>query len=306
MRALKSLLILILGISVLGCARWEEPETRSRPIFPQSKIAIDAVGLELGIAQLDSHQSDSFEQFWKLLDSQALPLELRKRLDQNGIRAAVMSSNPPSLLHTLVEDQPIVESELNEFEKLLHAKRLLRPKQRMIAHERISNREGQAHPITISETHSQVSWVIQNGDRQTIGAGDFVRGVIAVKTFPQGDGSVRIIFSPEIHHGKPRRQIGVAERSFLHREGQTVTPVKDLEFEVKLRPGESIAVAPTADIDDVGKLFFGSYASDENQKVKGRPVSTHRVLLIRVVQTQMDDLFSDANTAEKLTSTMQN
>ena len=309
MRAHKTfsiLLILFLGLAAFGCARWEEPEQRSRAIFPQSKIAIDAVGLELGIAQLDSHQSESFEQLWSLLDSQALPLKLRKRLDQNGIRAAVMSSSPPSILHTLVEDQPIVKSELNEFEKLLHAQKVLRPKERMIAHERISNREGQAHPITISELHPQVSWAIRSGDRQTIGTGEFVRGVIAIKTFPQGNGSVRIVFTPEIHHGKPRHQIGVAERSFLHRQGQTVLQVKELEFDVTLRPGESIVVAPTADIDDAGKLFFGSYASDEEQKVEGRPFPTHRMLLIRVVQTQMDDLFSDANTAEKLTSTLMN
>jgi hypothetical protein len=178
----------------------------------------------------------------------------------------------------------------------------------MIAHERISNREGQAHPVTISETHSQANWTIRNGDRQTIGTGEFVRGVIAVKTFPQGDGTVRIVFAPEIHHGKPRHQIGVAERTFLHRQGQTISPVKDLEFEVTLRAGESIVVGPTPDLDGVGKLFFGSYALDEDvsEQVEGRPVSTHRMLLIRVVQTQMDDLFSDANTVEKLTTTLIN
>ncbi len=297
------LLLLICCVCVGGCARLEEPEKRSRNIFPQSKIAIDAVGLELGIAQLDSSQSESFERYWSLLDSQALSLELRKQLDQNGIRVAVMSSNPPSILHSLVADQPIVEAELTEFEKLLHGKNLLRPTQRMIAHERISNREGQAHPITISEPHAEVSWVSRRGDQQTVGSGSSVRGVISVTTYPQGDGSVRLIFTPEIHHGKARHQIGVAERSFLLHQGQTVNKIKDLEFEVNLRAGESIVVAPTTDVADMGKLFFGSYAHVENRSVEGRPVPSHRVLLIRVVQTQMDDLFSDANMVEKLTTT---
>ena len=91
--------LLVSWISVCGCARWETPEKQSRMIFPKSRIALDAVGLELGIAQLDSGQADAFEEFWSSLDQLAIPLELRKRLDQNGIRTAIMLSHAPAILH---------------------------------------------------------------------------------------------------------------------------------------------------------------------------------------------------------------
>ncbi len=301
MRSSYIIALIVTWIGVSGCARWEAPETKSRVIFPKSRIDLDAVGLELGIAQLDSSQSATFESFWALLDQQALPLELRKRLDQNGIRAAVMPSRAPAILHELVGPQPIVIEELNKLEKQLHEKGLLREKERMISHERISNREGEPHSILVSDFHPEISWVVRNGAREVPGFGKSVRGIMTVTTFPQGDGSVRLIFGPEIHHGQTRPQM--ADRSFLKEDRQAINRIDDLKFDVTLRPGESIVIAPTQDIAEMGKLFFGATQTETGSPgPPNRPVPTHRMLLIRVVQTQMDHLFSDSNLVEKLTT----
>ncbi|MFK7766878.1 MAG: hypothetical protein AB8B55_06620 [Mariniblastus sp.] len=277
--------------------------------FPQGRMAADAVGLELGVAQLESDQVDTFEEFWSLLDSQKLPLELRQLLDQNGIRAAVMGSHSPTSLHQLVDPQPIDPAVMTKLEKQLDKKGLLRPKQRMVMHDRISNREGQAHPVATSETHPAISWVIRNGDLQTVGFGESVRGVMTITTFPNGDGSVRLIIRPQIHHGQSRQRVGVGDRDFLMQASQTVTSLDDLKFEVTLRAGESLVVAPTSDVTDLGKLFFGAVGNGDlgsgvssDTATSKHPVPSHRVLLARLVQTQMDDLFSDANLGEKLTT----
>ena len=272
-------------------------------------MAADAVGLEMGVAQLESDQAETFEEFWGLLDTQKLPLELRQLLDQNGLRAAVMGSHTPSSLHKLVDPQPVDPAVMTKLEKQLDEKGLLRPKQRMVMHDRISNREGQAHPVATSEVHPALSWVVRDGDLQTVGFGNSVRGVITITTFPQGDGTVRLIIRPQIHHGQSRQRVGVGDRSFLMQAGQTVTPLDELKFEVTLRSGESLVIAPTKDIADLGKLFFGTPDNGDltnpvsETKKTNRPIPTHRVLLARLVQTQMDDLFSDANLGEKLTTT---
>lgn len=293
--------ILAIWTGVVGCARWEVPDKKSRPIFPKSRIALDAVGLELGLAQLDVNQGALFETFWESLDQQAFPLDLRQRLDQNGIRVAIMPSHAPAMLHQLVDPKPIVVDELTELEKQLHSKGLLREKQRMVAHERISNREGEAHSISVSGYHPQISWVVRDGDKETPGFGSLVRGVITVTTFPQGDGSVRLILGPEVHYGQTRPQI--AERSFLKEARQSVRKIDELNFEAILRPGESIVIAPTADNVELGKVFFGSTDTESGDQNPAGTDPSHRVLLIRVVQTQMDDLFSDPKLAEKLTTT---
>jgi hypothetical protein len=295
-----SLGILISLICVLGCARWKQPEEKRAVSFPKGRMALDAVGLELGVVQLDSGQQATYENFWSLLDQLELPLELRKQLDQNGLCAGIMSAHPPAMLPELVEPQAIDPDDLSELEKQLHAKGLYRPQPRMITHDRISNREGQSHPIPVSETHAQSSWIIKSGDKQTVGFGKQVVGVMTVTTYPQGDGSVRLVFQPEIHHGESRPRIVGGERSFLVKSGQSVIPIHDLKFEVTLRAGESIIIAPTKDLSDLGQLFFGSTVPESAAAKKSIP--THRILMVRVVQTQMDDLFRDSNLVEKLTT----
>jgi len=307
---MRAIILTIISISIsqgIGCAKIEPPVKKTSLTFPQSRIAVDAVGLDIGVAQLDSGQSETFETFWGLLDQQELSLERRRVMDQNGLRVAVMSSHAPPQLNQLVDPQEIDPDLLNKFERQLFAKGLMRPQQRMLSHERISNREGQTHKVTTSEVHQEASWVIQSGNKQTAGSGKLVRGVIAVTTYPQGDGSVRLIVRPEIHHGHSRPRIGAGQGSFLIESSPFIAPLDELKFELDLRSGESLVIAPTKDVSDMGKILFGSdqteSLTDLDSAVPSKPVATHRMLLIRVVQTQMDDLFSNSNLNEKLTTT---
>ena len=89
-------LMLPAWVCICGCAEWETPEIPARSIFPESRIAPDAVGMEVALAQLDSQQKDDFELFWNQLDQQALPIELRKRLDPDAAAERVYN-----FLHTL-------------------------------------------------------------------------------------------------------------------------------------------------------------------------------------------------------------
>ena len=64
-------------------------------------------------------------------------------------------------------------------------------------------------------------------------------------------------------------------------------------------------MAPTADVADLGKLFFGAAQSgfDQPESVPSESQAvSHRLLLVRIVQTQMDDLFNDSRFVEKLTT----
>lgn len=303
MRFTCSILIAVFCLTTMACVRWNPKEEKRSLSFPKGRMALDAVGLEIGVAQLDSSQTEAFESFWRQLDQLEFSLELRKLLDQNGLSVGIMSAHPPAMLHDIVAPRPIVPEELSEFDMQLHAEGMLRPKPRLTTHDRISNREGQAHPIPVSGVHAEASWIIRNGSKQTVGFGKQVRGVISVSTFPQGDGSVRLIFQPEIHHGQTRPRIVSGERSFLVESAQNVVPLHDVRFEATLRAGESIIIAPTRDMSQLGKIFFGSLENETAEPNK--TTETHRMLMVRVVQTQMDDLFRDSNLTEKLTTAPQ-
>lgn len=298
-----STLVILVAVGVLGCAPWKkEPSKKSALVIPNSRIAPDAVGLEIAVAQLDLDQAESFESYWRLLDEQELSLDFRKRLDANGLRAAVMASNPPRIFQDLVEPRPINVEELSPFQKQLHEEGRLKPKTRMVSHSRISNREGQDYEVSISDIHPQVSWTVRNRDQQSPGSGEFVRGTMSVTTYPRGDGSVRLVLRPKIHHGKSRKRINDA---FLLQSSQRVKTIADLKMDIVLRAGESVVIAPTSDVTEMGHVLFGipqSLNPEEQAPDNSAVGPLHRMLVIRVVQTQMDDLFNDSG-YEKLTTT---
>lgn len=301
-------LLLALLPGFVGCAPLEKNESASREmVFPQRRLPVDAASLEIGLVQLDRSQADTFETFWSLLDQQKLPISIRQLLDQNGLRAAVMPSHAPTELHQLQQPRPVELQQLDAVQQQMAKENLLQPEPRLILHQRITSRSGETHPVEVSEFHPQATWNLLQGDLRSVGSGQQVRGVVQLIAIPQGDGSVRLRLVPEIHHGDMRPTINVAERAFVLDSGQTVQKLADLAVDLSLRPGETIVLAPTSDISDLGKLFFGEpdRKPDRGQAMPDDADSqlTHRFLMIRVVQTQIDDLFGNFSAQQNLNTT---
>lgn len=250
------LLVSCFALGAFGCQEWRAEPTPTRLLMAPNRLAADAVTLELGVARLDERQVEDVHRFWRLLDDQEIPLEARKRLDENGLRAAVMSSQPPSVFADLVYPPPIVHEELSRHEKQLHIKGLLRPESRMVGHMNVTSRNGQPNPIITSEATESLSWTISEEGRQISGAGEYVRGVFSVAAFPQGDGSVRLVIEPQIHHGLQRDRFGGTEHGFKFKKSQTIQNIESLKFEVALLAGESLVIGPTEDLAMLGKVFF--------------------------------------------------
>jgi hypothetical protein len=69
----------------------------------------------------------------------------------------------------------------------------------------------------------------------------------------------------------------------------------DLTINVTIDPGETVLLAATEDLSDLGRLFFGEPTDHASR--------AQRLFLIRLVQTQMDDLFDGQATGPRLIST---
>ncbi|MEM7781820.1 MAG: hypothetical protein AAF623_00470 [Planctomycetota bacterium] len=311
MRIASRSLTLWIILLITGCSFWNpsEPDP-AKPIhlFPQPRIPLDAVGLELAVVRIDEDQLSDFEEFWSVLDEQEIPLVDRKKLDANGIRIGVMSSNPPAIFQTLVEPRAIQTSELKSYEKQIHDRGMLEPRKRMVEHRQISNREGQAYLIPTSGLKMETSWTIADQDHQSVGSGELVQGHYSITTYPSGDGSVNLVLRPEIHHGETRSRIGVAERNFRFEETQTIEAIDELKLKLALRLGESVVLAPTEGLsfttqfesNTLGEVLF-SPLDDPNLLGEVEPV--HQFLVVRISQTQRDDLFSSNEQFKKLTTT---
>ncbi|MEL7497232.1 MAG: hypothetical protein AAFN77_06445 [Planctomycetota bacterium] len=258
-RALSMILLIGLPLSVqLGCSQWKRnPDKVDGLMLPANRLTADTVRLEVGVAQLDETQQSDMQSLWRLLDQQELPLEIRQLLDRHGLRVAVMSSRPPSIFADLIYPPEIKHEDLSEFQQQLHIKGHLQPETRMVGHANVANRLGQKYKVMTSDTHSSLSWTIEGDAQSTAGAGDAVRGVFAISTYPQGDGSVRLVVEPQIHHGDQQQRYGSTENGFKWESKQKVQTVDRLKFELDLQAGETLVIGPTADIAQLGHLFFG-------------------------------------------------
>ena len=352
---------------ICGCEPFRQSQnTYQPPTLLGSRLAPDAVGLEIGIAQVDTGQKEAIKRFWRDLDQQELPLETRQKLDKHGLRAAVMSQQPPSDFGALVNPRDIVLEELDGFQKQLYLQGHLKATERMLVHNQVSTRKGKPHPIATSLVHPSLSWTVEtpatldSQASQTKESDNDVRGVLAIRTYPQGDGSVNVTVEPQVHHGNVTQRYGATPNGFQFDEQQTVSVLEPLEFDVSLRPGETLVIGPTAEVTQLGHLFFGEIGlsetglgetesltaaadqllaeatsvteaeSEQNQQdrlpeldideskfdsivdklnvnvidesmndtlgvgspaVREKPKPMHRLLMIRVIQTQLDDLF---------------
>jgi hypothetical protein len=289
--------------SLAGCAQVEKKKAPTGPKFANGRMTNDAVALEIGLVQLDESQVELFEQFWQGLDHQKLDLVLRQRLDQNGLRVGLMPSQPPAAFLELVKSRPSQMESLDLVEQKMFEQGKLEEKTRMIIHQRIVNRRSDTYRVETSEIHPQYQWTIRRGHQESFGSGEGVQGVIEINTAPQSDGTAKLKLTPRITYGPMQTTIGVGERDFAYASGRAGHTLAELGLETVLRPGETLVMAPTSDRADLGHLFFDALPAPEDSNRTASHL-THRVLLVRLVQTQLDDLFGKPFSTEPLASSL--
>ena len=304
----------------------------------RSSMNPGAVAVQLAVVQLDSDQREMFEQYWSQLDQMKLPLPVRKKADENGLRYAVMSPQVPIMLPQLLERRELDVSGLDDLKRQMAEAGLLKSPSRMVSHQRIENDTGEEYEITTSDVYPQKRWEINDGAGVPLtGFGQLVKGVYRFSSFPQADGSVRLVILPEIHHGVPQNRFDVSQRTFLLSESQIKTKVTPLEFAVDLQPGESLIIAPNELSDGIGDLLFGHAGLvgkaaqtidqkselsreiesaigdldahlevDANEGDSKKPVTPlFRFLMIRLLHAQSGNAF-EADSSERLTTVNHN
>lgn len=287
---------------LIGCKPIETDHQTGNNPFAHSWRETKQAVLEIGLIQLDDTQSRDFEEYWTYLDQQKIPLGIRQAYDSNGMRLAVMNHRSPRILNQLTAPRPIELESLDPVEQQMAGQGLLSPRSRLLVHKQIVNRPGKAYQIETSDVYPEYDWTLHlpsrdNGDRRTLaGGGSYVQGSFKLLTHPVGDGSIRIQATPFIHSGPIMPAIGVVDGGFAYDTDRMGQSLNELAIEVVLRKGETLVVAPSADCEDLGKLFFGLVPEDSAAERTPRRL-THRVLLIRLLNSPSDELFGDRSPA---------
>jgi hypothetical protein len=268
--------LLLGGVSLVamvgGCAFWKE-EASAPPSLPVAKMSTDSVTLEIAFVRMSGEAQARQDEIWRSIDEQQLPSPIRVCLHQNGMRMGICGSQMPPLLRTLLDEKAdplaVAGGGFNAGGDVTATQRQLQ------------TRAGKRGVILTGSPREELTLLMQHDGALTGQTFHNAQCLFAVKAFPQGDGRVRIELVPEIEHGATKQRWVGQEGMFHPEAGKEHKIVGELKMELVLSPGEVIVASCSADQKGIGKQFFASGAAGEQ-----------KVLLIRLAQTQYDDVFA--------------
>lgn len=269
-------LALALCLLVGGCARLiAQPEEQPSEL-PPPRMSPDSVVLEIAFVQIPAVDEASYEQIWREADEQHFPAELRRDLAANGLRAGIVGQNLPDKLRERLDAAPQHRPDRTEDVTTSDVEINRAPR-------RIQSRNGQRAKILVSKTHASLPLLLQEQGYVRGHLLDDAQCLFALRSYAQGDGRVKLDITPEVEHGELRTQWVGGEGSLMQRVGRERLVFDRLHLEGKLNPGQVLLISTTPEIKGLGEHFFSETAGGTVERT---------LLLVRVAQTQFDDLFA--------------
>lgn len=278
------LLASCLLIAANGCATWSAPPEEPSQL-PGARVAADCVTLEVALVKVPNHGDEEESRFWQDVDEQHLAPEVRRKLQDNGLRTGVLGSQIPEFLRASLEQSADpLEALLND--SSLEEGDLFARKRRLHV------RPGSPRRIPVT-TQGTSSSVVLHSVESAVRATRFEKpiGIMGLCCEPLGDGRVQLEVVPMVEHGEMRQQIGTAEGSWMLYSDRPRHVFDSLAFRTVLSPGQTLLIT-AAEAKGVGAELFARNSGQQRS-----------MLLVRLAQTQMDDLFQPAPVRRSLVTT---
>lgn len=234
----------------------------------------DSVVLEVALLDLPVDGLPDGKQLWGKADEQQLPTDLRRNLASNGFRCGVIGCQLPDWIRRALDTpQRSVELDPDRGTARISDSRIPR---------RVQCRPGKSSSIPVGGRRESLT-VDNDMQRETPVTYEDAQCQFALTTTPEGDGTVGLQLTPEIHHG-PSHQCWVALNGMFHIDSaRDCERFEDLLIDTVLSPGQTLVLSASPDPVSLGEAFFVDGAKTQRRQT---------VLLVRLAQTQFDDLFA--------------
>ena len=262
---------------IMGCTAPEHQVGKS-PLVP-AQMSPDSCVLEIFFVRFPFDDPEVNSALWEEMDEQHLPAELRQRLLRNGFRAGLVDGQIPVTLSRLLEltdkPPPTGNSQTADAAELEDQPRILR--------RRLHLRAGRRSEIVASGIRERLPVLIRQAGQLTGETYRRAEARLAAKAFPEGDGRVRLELTPEVHHDTARKQ-WVASQGRMRLETSRPRRVfAEMGITATLSPGSMLVLGSLP--NRPGSLGHHFFTEDQGQLEQ-------KLLVIRLAQTQHDELFS--------------
>lgn len=234
-----------------------------------AQMSKKSIGLEVATVTLQADQLGMLPEIFSRLDEQVLAPESRQLLSLNGIRAGVLGVQlPESVNLLLIEAADRRRHPTAETQPIEDDLRFVQCREKKGADAKLWGIRDVAAKFNDGEVAAT----------ETLSQAECLMRLFGV---PQGGAGATIRVIPEIEFGPLRQKYVVQDNAFHMEAKRDQRSYEDLEMEIPLRSGEVMMVTCNpASEDSLGRAFFFDH-SQQSQKL----------LLVRLVQTQIDDLF---------------
>jgi len=274
------LLSAILPLMLAGCAA---PAVAGKSPLAPAQMSPDSCVLEVCFVRFPFGDPEANQQLWQEVDEQQFPAELRRRLSRNGFRLGLLDGQIPAVLSKLLEIRD--ESRPTGGTSQIDLAELDCEGPPIKRHLEI--RAGQPKMIVTSGVYDQLPVLISESGELGGETYSQAQAVLVVKTFPQGDGRVRVELVPELQHGELRQRWVGQDGMWRLEAGRQQRVFEEMAFSATLSPGCMLLVSSLPDRPgSLGHHFF----TEDN----GKP--QQKLLVLRLAQTQHEGLFSPRRT----------
>jgi len=271
--------ILLLAALILpaGCVKLAVQKGESPLAAPQ--MSPNSCALDIFFVRFPFNDPQVNALLWQEIDEQHFPAELRQRLLRNGFRVGLVSGQMPIALSTLMElgDKPPPSGELPATEptELADQPGVLRRHLQLPA--------GRRSEIVTSGLYDRLPVLIFQAGQLGGQTYHQAQTLLALRTFPQDDGRVRLELMPELHHGEPSGH-WVGNQAMMRLEAQRPRRVFDeMGVSATLSPGAMLVISSLPQRPgSLGHHFF----TEDGERLE------QKLLVIRLSQTQHDELSS--------------
>ena len=287
-RLLRQMAVGVVLLFLPGCSTWSPAASSSSSFdLPRPQMSPDSVVLEIAIVHFPESADEG--QWWQQVDEQALPHEMRQRLIENGLRCGIIRGALPDALRDQLESQRAAVQAVDPENS---------PGGSPGGEQRLQSRSGKRNKILISDVQPSLAVLVPKGNRLTGQTLTDAQCVFSVKSFSRGDGRADLEVTPEIEHGQARQKwLGQAhEGTFRLDANRERLILESLRIRPTLSPGQMLAITVTSSSKGLGRQFCVANANGPPER---------RVLLIRLAQTQLDDLFTDGTSQDPLTTPLE-
>lgn len=248
-------------------------------MLPPPPRSPDTVVVDTVLVRVPQARSNELHDLWLAADEAVLPLELRKHLDRNGLRAGVVLGELPKL----IRDQLNSVSAKQTTDVLEHAGLAADVDNRM---RQLRCRSGRPKDLWVRSETSETLTILSATETGSVAGETFERPTMMfdLRAVPHGDGSATIQLKPIVQHGQQRQDYISTEFGVRPEIKRAQHSYDNLAIDVRMTPGQVLAVSSTLPPKAVGSAFFVTETAENTRE--------NVVLLIRLGETQLDELFA--------------